>query len=136
MIEAVQRDPFSARDPVERLRNEIDEEYLAEFDAIVDKIGGACDSALADIAAQRDLARSDNVNKKRTVSVLLGKGTAAWRDGTAISPAFKACWYAPMVPWEDTGCRTDLPTAPGAWRCLTGANRKVLLGYVLPLLTV
>ena len=116
---------------VTRLRNQIDEEYLAEFDAMVARIENACDAALVDIAAQRKLASAEGINRKRSVLAKLREG--AWEDGTPISPAFKACYLAPFVPWDDCGSGTDVPTVPGAWRQLAGSSRKLLLAHVLRL---
>jgi hypothetical protein len=135
MLDAIQRDPTGATDPIEKMRNGIPEEFLAEFDGVLARVSAACDAALVDIAAQRELARVEHVNKKRTVAIYVRKNSS-WGDGTPISLAFKKCWFAPFIPWAD-GCstaHTTVPTAPGAWRRFTGASRKTLLSYVLPLL--
>ncbi len=132
VIEAICRDPSGTQDSVTKMRNQVDEEHLAAFDAMMVRIGDGCDATLADIAAQRELASAEGIDQKRTVKVKLSRETA-WADGTPISPAFQACWFAPFVPWDDCGGCTDVPTAQGAWRHLVGPSRKLLLRYVLPL---
>merc|ERR1711871_956025 len=100
MLDAIQRNPSGAIDPIEEMRNAIPEEFLAEFDGILARVSAACDAALVDIAAQRELARAEHVNQKQTVAIYMRKNSC-WGDGTPISPAFLRCWFAPFVPWDD-----------------------------------
>ena len=113
---------------VEKLRNIVPEEFLAEFDSLRGRVEAACDAALRDVADQRERAGKQRLKKRKHVDTWIKKN-AAWRDGTPISACFKALSFAPFVPWED--CAAEVPTAPGAWRGLDAAGRRALLQYVL-----
>ena len=126
---------------LEAMRLELPEEFLAEFDAIVREIDAACTAALRDIGAQWELAERSLLNGKASGTGGLTKKSLAqwtqrhttWRDGTAISDAFRACMFSSFMLWELCP-GAAVPVQPGAWEMLEPRDRRMLLGYVLPTL--
>lgn len=144
--EAIKRDPAkqpNGVDPVEAMRNVVPEEFLPDFDAIVSEVEVACNATLLDVATQWEIAEKTMLFNKKNVGWQLTKklvsevtrNQAAWQDGTPFSGAFKALMFAPFIPYECASSDASIPSAPGAWRELTGQSRKMVLGYVMPLLS-